>query len=96
MAARKSDKAETAGSQGSDIPPDVAALGFEEALAELESIVRRLEEGSGRLDEAIAAYERGAALKKHCEAKLQEAQGRVERIVLGSGGPSGLADAGLD
>ena len=48
----------------------------------------------------VAAYERGAALKRHCEAKLQEAQGRVERIVLGNGGPAGLPagleDAGLD
>lgn len=65
---------------------DVTALSFEQALAELEEIVRRLESGSAQLDEAIAAYERGAALKRHCEAKLQEAQTRVERIVLGPDG----------
>jgi exodeoxyribonuclease VII small subunit len=59
---------------------------FETALAELEAIVRRLEEGSAQLDEAIEAYERGAALKRHCEAKLQEAQLRVEKIVLASDG----------
>jgi exodeoxyribonuclease VII small subunit len=61
-------------------------LSFEDALAELEAIVRRLEEGTGRLDEAIAAYERGTALRRHCEARLQEAQTRVERIVVGPGG----------
>lgn len=65
---------------------DVADMRFETALAELEAIVRRLEEGSAQLDEAIEAYERGAALKRHCEAKLQEAQLRVEKIVLASDG----------
>lgn len=67
-------------------PDDIAAMSFEAALAELEAIVRRLEEGQGKLDEAIDAYERGAALKRHCETKLQEAQLRVERIVLGPEG----------
>ncbi|MBK8177099.1 MAG: exodeoxyribonuclease VII small subunit [Rhodospirillales bacterium] len=62
---------------------DIAELGFEEALAELEAIVRRLEEGAGRLEDAIVAYERGIALQRHCDAKLQEAQSRVERIVVG-------------
>lgn len=65
---------------------DVSVLAFEDALAELEGIVRRLEEGSARLDEAIAAYERGIVLKRHCEAKLQEAQSRVEKIVIGPNG----------
>lgn len=65
---------------------DVAKLTFEEALAELEEIVRRLESGAAQLDEAISAYERGAALKRHCETKLHEAQARVEKIVVGSGG----------
>jgi exodeoxyribonuclease VII small subunit len=59
---------------------------FEEALAELEVIVRQLEEGKGRLDQAIDAYSRGAQLKRHCEAKLAEAQARVDRIVLGPDG----------
>ena len=66
--------------------PDISALSFEEALAELEVIVRQLEEGKGRLDEAIDAYSRGALLKRHCEAKLAEAQAKVERIVVGSDG----------
>jgi exodeoxyribonuclease VII small subunit len=68
------------------VQPEIAAMSFEEAMAELEAIVRRLEEGSAKLDDAIAAYERGTALKRHCEAKLQEAQLRVEKIVLGPEG----------
>jgi exodeoxyribonuclease VII small subunit len=67
-------------------PSDIGSLSFEDALAELEEIVRRLESGAARLDEAISAYERGAALKGHCEAKLHEAQARVEKIVVGPGG----------
>lgn len=65
---------------------DVSALSFEDALAELEAIVRRLEEGSANLDDAISAYERGVVLKRHCEAKLQQAQARVEKIVAGPDG----------
>ena len=70
-----------------EIPADVASLGFEEALAELEAIVRSLEEGAGKLDDAVAAYERGVALKRHCEAKLRDVQTRVEKVVLVAGGP---------
>jgi exodeoxyribonuclease VII small subunit len=69
-----------------DLPPDIAALSFEEALAELESIVKRLESGATRLDDAISAYERGARLRQHCETRLKEAQIRVERIVLAPDG----------
>lgn len=75
------------------IPADIAALSFEDALAELEKIVRQLEEGRGKLDEAIAAYERGAHLKLHCEAKLREAQAKVERIVLNADGSVGTSPA---
>jgi exodeoxyribonuclease VII small subunit len=60
---------------------DVAALSFEEALAELEQIVRGLESGQQKLEDAIGAYERGAALRQHCEAKLAEADARVAAIV---------------
>jgi exodeoxyribonuclease VII small subunit len=67
-------------------PADIAALSFEDALGELEQLVKRLEGGSGKLDEAIAAYERGALLKLHCEAKLREAQARVDKIVVGADG----------
>ncbi len=72
-------------------PTDIAEMGFEDALSELERIVRQLEDGSGKLDEAIRAYERGVALRRHCEAKLQEARERVEKIVLA---PDGTIDAG--
>ena len=67
-----------------DVPADIAAMSFEEALAELEQIVRRLEGGQVKLDEAILSYERGALLKRHCEKKLNEAQQRVDRIVIGA------------
>ena len=65
---------------------DISQMCFEDALAELESIVRRLEEGAGKLEEAILAYERGVALQRHCDTKLQEAQSRIDRIVLGRNG----------
>ena len=68
------------------IPPDIAALSFEEALGQLEKIVRDLEAGQSRLDDAISAYERGSLLKAHCEAKLREAQTRVERIARAADG----------
>ncbi len=63
------------------VPDDIRRLSFEEALAELESIVRALEEGQGKLDEAIDAFQRGSHLKRHCEAKLSEARARIDRIV---------------
>ena len=64
----------------------IAGMSFEDALSELETIVRRLESGEGKLEDAIEAYERGAALKSHCEKKLSEAKAKVEKISLGSGG----------
>ena len=69
------------------VPPDIVAMSFEDALAELEQIVRRLEGGQVKLDESILSYERGAQLKRHCERKLNEAQQRVDRIVIGPEGP---------
>jgi exodeoxyribonuclease VII small subunit len=68
------------------LPSDIAAMSFEDALSELEQIVKRLEAGSGKLNDAIASYERGALLKRHCEAKLREAQARVDQIVVGADG----------
>jgi exodeoxyribonuclease VII small subunit len=76
--------------------PEIASLSFEDALAELEQIVRRLEAGQVKLDEAIQCYERGARLKRHCEQKLNEAQQRVERIVIGPGGAPAAQPAKLD
>lgn len=68
------------------LPPDIAKLGFEEALTELDKIVRQLESGQGKLDDAIAAYERGSHLRSHCEAKLKEAEAKIEKIAQGPGG----------
>ena len=76
--------------------PDIASLSFEDALAELEQIVRRLEAGQVKLDEAIQCYERGAQLKRYCEQKLNEAQQRVERIAIGPDGAAVAQPARLD
>jgi exodeoxyribonuclease VII small subunit len=65
---------------------DIASLSFEKALAELEAIVRRLEEGKVDLEESIAIYERGEALKAHCDALLKKAEARIEKISLGADG----------
>jgi exodeoxyribonuclease VII small subunit len=69
---------------------EIAGMSFEEALAALESIVRGLESGQQKLEDAIGAYERGAALKKHCEAKLAEAEARVQAIVARADGSLSL------
>lgn len=79
-----------------DKPVDVEKLSFEAALAELEEIVRQLEQGKSSLDDAIGAYERGAKLKQHCEKKLNEAKMRVEKITLSPGGGEGLEAANLE
>jgi exodeoxyribonuclease VII small subunit len=76
--------------------PVIASMSFEDALAELEQIVRRLEAGQVRLDDAIQCYERGAQLKQHCEQKLNEAQQRVDRIVVGPDGAVSAQPAKLD
>jgi exodeoxyribonuclease VII small subunit len=65
---------------------DLAGLSFEQALAELEKIVSELESGQAPLERSIDIYERGAALKAHCEKKLEAARLKVEKIVLGQGG----------
>ena len=68
---------------------EVGSLSFEAALGELEGIVSRLEQGEVDLEDSIALYERGQALKAHCEAKLKAAEGRLEKLVLGANGPVG-------
>ncbi|WP_160000454.1 exodeoxyribonuclease VII small subunit [Roseomonas sp. 18066] len=70
---------------------DVAALSFEAALAELDAIVKKLEGGQAKLEEAIADYERGAVLRRHCEAKLAEAEQKVQAIVVGASGSQGAS-----
>ena len=76
-----------------DTAAQIASMSFEQALAELERIVAELESGKTDLEQSIGAYERGALLKGHCEAKLKEAQLRVERIVVGPSGPTGVEPA---
>ena len=73
--------------------PNVETLSFEDALAELERIVRGLEGGQQKLEDAIAAYERGAKLRRHCEAKLAEAEQRVQVIVAAGDGSVSLRPA---
>ena len=70
---------------------DISAMNFEKALAELETIVAKLESGKVDLEESIRIYERGEALRKHCEAKLAEAEARIEKITLSpQGKPTGV------
>jgi len=68
------------------IPDDFAAMSFEAAMAELETIVQNLEGGQVDLDASIALYSRGAMLKRHCEAKLNAASEQVEKIVADGSG----------
>ena len=75
---------------------DIESMSFEAALAELESIVGKLEKGDVELEQSIAIYERGAALKAHCEKKLREAELKVEKIVVGNGGAVSTEPADLD
>jgi exodeoxyribonuclease VII small subunit len=70
---------------------DIAALSFEQALQQLEQIVQRLEKGQVDLEDSISIYERGTALKAHCEAKLRDAEARIEKIVIGPGGAPSTA-----
>jgi exodeoxyribonuclease VII small subunit len=66
---------------------DIAAMSFEDALRALEDVVRALESGDVPLDDSISLYERGEALRRHCQARLDAAQARIEKIVVG---PDGL------
>ena len=69
---------------------DVTKLSFERALEELESIVKRLEDGKVPLEESVTIYERGEALKRRCEELLRQAEARVDKITTDANGqPSG-------
>ncbi len=69
---------------------DIKKLPFERAIEELETIVKRLEEGKVPLEESVTIYERGEALKKRCQELLAQAEARVEKITLDAGGkPTG-------
>ena len=65
---------------------DIAAMSFEAALRALEEVVRRLESGDVPLDESITLYERGEELRRHCQARIDAAQARIEKIVVGADG----------
>jgi exodeoxyribonuclease VII small subunit len=65
---------------------DLSQMNFEEALRALEDVVRRLETGEVPLEESIDLYERGEQLRKHCQARLDAAQARIEKIVAGPDG----------
>ena len=78
------------------IPADIASMSFEDALAELQSLVKSLEKGDSKLDDAINSYQRGVDLKRHCEAKLREAQLKVEKIVQSADGTIGTEPAKID
>ncbi len=72
--------------------PDISALSFEQALEQLEQIVGELESGQAPLERSLEIYERGAALKAHCEARLAQARLRVEKIVVGAQGEAVRAE----
>ena len=65
-----------------DLPDDIAAMSFEDALGELEALVQKLESGDVKLEESISLYTRGSQLKQHCAAKLADAQARIEKVVV--------------
>ena len=67
-------------------PPEIGEMSFEQALKALEDVVRRLEGGEVPLEESIGLYERGEALRRHCQARLDAAQARIEKIVQGPDG----------
>jgi exodeoxyribonuclease VII small subunit len=76
---------------------DIIALSFEKALAQLEDIVSKLESGKVDLEDSIKLYEKGEALKKHCETKLKEAEARIEKITLDpQGKPKGTEPLDVD
>jgi exodeoxyribonuclease VII small subunit len=84
----------TANTQGD---ADIGQLSFERAIEELESIVKRLEDGKVPLEESIAIYERGEALKRRCEDLLRQAEARVQKVTLdAAGNPTGAEPLDLE
>lgn len=71
-------------------------MSFEKAMDELESIVRKIESGEAELEESISLYERGAALKAHCETKLKSAQEKIEKIIIDGEGKPAAEPANFD
>ncbi|MFV0293666.1 MAG: exodeoxyribonuclease VII small subunit [Paracoccus sp. (in: a-proteobacteria)] len=79
--------------KGCGMSDDIGTMSFEDAMKELEAVVSRLESGNASLEDSIKLYERGAALRAHCEARLREAEERVEKITLAQGQPAGTVKA---
>ena len=77
-------------------PADIRKMSFEEAMAELEDIVRALEDGETGLEESITAYERGALLRQYCEVRLRDAELKIEKIVAKAGGAFDTENMELD
>jgi exodeoxyribonuclease VII small subunit len=75
---------------------DIEKLSFEAALAELEGIITKLEGGEAALEESIALYERGAALRGHCESKLKAAREKIEKIIVAPDGTPTAEAAAFD
>ena len=78
--------AEPRPAETADASADISEMTFERAIKELESIVGRLERGDVGLEDSIRIYERGEALKSHCDRLLRKAEARVEKLTLGSDG----------
>ena len=74
----------------------IASLSFEDALQELERIVKQMEEGRGKLDDAVADYAKGVALRNHCQAKLDEAQTKIRLISQSADGKVTSSDFSAD
>lgn len=87
----QTDMKEAAGRQPRNSFADIKGMSFETALKELEQIVTRLERGDVELEQSIDIYERGEALRAHCDQLLKRAEAKVERITLAQGAPTGVA-----
>ena len=80
-----------------DVPPDLSAMPFEDALKRLEDIVTQLESGQDPLESSIEMYETGNRLRAHCDALLKSAEARIEKITLSSSGaPKGVEPLDVD
>jgi exodeoxyribonuclease VII small subunit len=77
-----------------EVASDISAMTFEDALRALEDVVRRLESGDVPLDQSIDLYEQGEKLRRHCQARLDAAQERIDKIVTGPDGQGNLGPQG--